>query len=439
MLFCKLKSISLGLIAIMMVVACDSNPTGTENTTTDYAVVRGKVDQSSAAKLAKSADGSTVAYLAEVQADGSMKLASRDSVTVNADGTFELETQATNDEYLVVVVDNGQDQKKSTVNKPPHGERPVYTKPVNDESTEESNTWMQVIAEGKTEAVTYSDIDMLIDSDVAAQIKAGNVSSADIAMQIETSNESRKQILVDDFEATTTAQLDATVTAQANAQADLDEALYSANSEAEIQAALQAQWAAYVQAYEDAGVDASMYAKAEQAAVASGEHEMSASGQANAQARFELKQRTRMRLANMLQASVAAGFEALDADTVQINSATQAGLNLQADLNAAQSTQEITAAFQTYHDSIIAGLSTSFGLESNLISSIDAGINGTTGLKATLSSSLSITTSTQAIINAYLTFYNGIRTLVETTLSAHSQAEIDATVKICILANLMVS
>ncbi|MCF7901892.1 MAG: hypothetical protein K9M19_00550 [Candidatus Marinimicrobia bacterium] len=436
MLLNRLNIVSLGLITILMVAACDNSPTGGDDTT-DYAVVRGKVDPSDTAKLTKAVEGTPVAYLARVQANGSLELASRDSVVVNADGTFELETQATNNEHLVVVVDYGQEEKKSTVNRPPRKEQPVYTKPTNNESTQESNIWVQVIAEGKTGEITYADIELMVDSTVAAQIHTGNVSIADVVLQFETTNTVRQDVLVNQWEVMTAADLDAALVAQTNAQADLDEALYNASTNAEIESAVQAQWNAHVQAYLDVGINANIYARADQVAQTCGEHAMNMMGHANTEARFRLKQRSRIMLANKVQSAVTTNFQMLNADSAQVSAAIQAGITLKSEINTAQSYQEVQAAFQAYHDAIVNALTVSFGLKGDLIASIDSSINGTTGLKAGLSSSLSVAASNQAIIEAYQAFYDGISALVENTLAAYGNAEITAVVNICILANLV--
>lgn len=142
--------------------------------------------------------------------------------------------------------------------------------------------------------------------------------------------------------------------------------------------------------------------------------------------------------ARFLSMANEAKFEALGAADAQINVVVSAGVTLRSSIDAAATVSDVDAAFSAYHDTIVDQLRVTLDSEAEAVTTIDSSINSSTGAKATLETALSAPASTGQVVDAYVTFYEAVKTSVDSSLSALSSAEAETAAEILILANMQV-
>src|SRR5665647_1985753 len=76
--------------------------------------------------------------MAEVQADGSLKTVSTQSVQTDVNGHFVIETNTSSAKNLVVVATKGSSEWQSVVSAEVKSGKTVYAQPLNSESTAET-------------------------------------------------------------------------------------------------------------------------------------------------------------------------------------------------------------------------------------------------------------------------------------------------------------
>lgn len=119
------------------------------------------------------------------------------------------------------------------------------------------------------------------------------------------------------------------------------------------------------------------------------------------------------------------------------NKAKGSGNQLSSAVEGAVATEsEIDGMFETYNAVIVGILEQEFSANAQTIVNINTQINNTGGLKTTLESSLSASGDTDAIVEAYTTFYSGVESTVNTLFSAASESEATLVTDVMILINV---
>jgi len=93
-------------------------------------------------------------------------------------------------------------------------------------------------------------------------------------------------------------------------------------------------------------------------------------------------------------------------------------------------------AFVQYHTSIKSQLKVTLSSYAATIETVDTSINEAASAKAILNTSLNGTILLDAIINAYVTFFNSVKTSTQVALVGASSAQVNAASQILILANM---
>ncbi|MCL4481471.1 MAG: hypothetical protein M1445_02395 [Bacteroidetes bacterium] len=190
---------------------------------------------------------------------------------------------------------------------------------------------------------------------------------------------------------------------------------------------------AIVSAYVSANVKAETYAKL--SAISSKAFINAAAGMSSP-IYFASAESNYLRVAFIMRQAMEAKFQEAGASSAQLSAVVSAGANLTSSIKSSVSLNQIADAFVQYHNSIVAQLKLTMSAYVNTIDMMDASINGNVGIKAMLNGAIGATVSTDAIVNAYVTFSNSCKTLVQSNMSGAMSAQVNTASEILLLANL---
>lgn len=376
--------------------------------------------------------GATV-IMAQVQGDGSLKTVSTQSVQTDANGKFVVETDVVSEKNLVVVATKGSMEWKAVVSAEVKGGETVYSQPLNSESTAEAEVYARLKAAGKTEVVSQADVQLYLNADIAAQIK-GNASLEDqFISSLEARSQASVQACSNSNFGITSSQLQAIASAKAAAQVSYEAALYNSTSAAAESAAFMSYQKAIIAAYTSANVSVETYAKLSD--ICSKAY-LNASAGMSTQLSFACAKSDYIAASLILQQAIEAKFQSIGATSAQTSTVVAAGVSLSASIESSVNIGQIKTAFSQYHSSIVSQLKLTLSTQAVLLESIDANINATVGSKATLNAAVGVGVTASVIVNAYVAFYNSVKTLVQSSLSSASTLQISAATDILILANI---
>lgn len=434
-----LKSVIIPVVlGIGLWTGCDDNgPTRPEVQT---AKVRGSVAANGGFQkqslTTHSAVDSAIVFLTRVKTDGSIEVISSDSALTDHSGGFVIETAVNGESNLVVQAEKNGDTWKGVVSAAVQHGSTVNAQPLNIETTVEAEVYSRVKAHGKSDLVLYTDVAMQTDSSIALAIQNNANAINNFAVAIEEMVEARNVILTDTAVAATQAQVAASNSVRAQAQRNLEAALFTAGgSQADIQTAFDAFYEAELDAYIASGINATGCAKARETA---GVVLIKNSGSLSAAARFAIARKNAQIRAAVLARAAQQEFVHLGASSTRLNAVANAGATLAASIDASSNVNQIEAAFEDYHDAILSELTGILNAQASTINSLDATINSPLGLKAALRATVNASVSTQAVVDAYMTFYQEITALVKSSLTTLSAAEVEAATHILILINMQI-
>lgn len=423
-------------ILALGLVSCTNDPQGASK-------VSGRVSGGSSASNVSSqtvrsnvssvgVEGATV-IMAEVQTDGSLKTVSTQSVQTDVNGNFVVETNTSSAKNLVVVATKGSSEWQSVVSAEVKSGKTVYAQPLNSESTAEAEVYARLVATGKTNVVSQADVQLYLNSDIAAQIK-GNVSLKDqFISSLEARSQASSQACSNSNYGITSSQIQTITDAKVQAQVSFETALYNSSDSISAATAFVNYQKAIVSAYVSANVNAETYAKISKI---SSQAYLNASSSMSSQLSFACAKSEYMRDAFVIQQAMEAKFQSAGATSLQSSAVVTAGASLSTAVKSSVNSNQIANAFAQYHSSIVDQLKLTLNTQATAINSIDASINGFSGIKLTLNAAIGVGVSTNAIVDAYVIFYNSIKVLVQASLSGASSSQISASTDILILANV---
>lgn len=440
------RSYFLSVIAIAMSImfsACskDNNPVDVNGAGTSKVSGRVTGDQGLYKSLQKSSGvesshgvtGAAV-ILAQVQADGSLKTVSTQSVQTDVNGNFTVETNLSGAQNLVVVATKGTSQWKTVVYSQVSSNTTVYCQPVNTQTTAQANVYAQLVVSGKANTISTADLQMYLTSSVAAQINSNTTAESQFASSLATEAQVRTQAASQAYFGISNAQLQTIENAKLQALASFQTSLYNnVNSQSSVSQDFQTYQRAYVTAYTNSNVKLETYATLLRI---SSRAYMSQSAQMSSNASFSASQSINAHSAFVIRNAVETKFQAAGASSAQISAVTNAGAALSASIASATTINQISDAYVQYHNTVAAQLKVVLSAYASSIDTIDATINSTGGAKAILNAALSVSASSEIIINTYVTFFNSIKTLSQTSLVGATSAQVDAATQIFILANM---
>ena len=423
----------------LFIAACsnDDNPVDSGGGT---AKVAGRISSgnSMAKAMSKTGDAETIAsvqgaavVLAQVQADGSLKTVSTQSVQTDVSGKFVVETNLSGANNLVVVATQGAAEWKAIVSATVQNGSTVYAPPLCVESTTETNLYIKLVSQGRANNIDATDLKILLSAQGAAHIGGNANAEAEFINALQAQSQATAQASGNSYFGLSSSQIQAMMHAKAEAKAKLDAALYnSGDTEAEAENDIN-EYDGWV--YSNSSVNANVHAELMRIGVTTF---LNATATMSANGRLAIAKSFYKRYAFVLSVAMRQQFQAAGASDAQISSVNSASSSLYASVKTSNDLNQIADAFAQYHSSIKAQLKLTLASHANAVEITDAGINSTASAKTILSASLGGTISMDAIINAYVAFFNSVKTTTQTTFVGASTAQISAASQIMILANM---
>jgi hypothetical protein len=386
------------------------------------------------AKVAAPVDSATVNVL-QLQSDGSVDTVSMAEVQTDANGEFTLLTDVDGERHLVVVATKGSAEWRAVVSSEVSDGATVSCQPLNEETTLEADVFEAVVINGQEVLVAYTDISSYLDVEVTENLQ-GDAAATDLYTALAAESNAQDQTLTDSTVGASQDQLDAVRVARTQAQATLEASLLAAaGDQTQIDAAFAEFRQADVDAFVTAGIAVESYARAKE--VSTKALAKNSTGLA-ADAQFALNKSTALRKSFVIDQAVQQTFIALGANTAQMTPVITAGTTLRSSLQAATSAGDIDAAFQAYHDAIVAELQVVASVYAASISTMDTSINSAAGLRFVLGAAVNLVGTEELLVNAYTTFFTSVGALVDTTLGSATDAEVTAISNALILINMQV-
>ena len=430
----------ISLLLVFSSCSKDDNPVDSGGTN---AKVTGKVtgdsglykslQKSSGAESTQGIGGATV-ILAQVQADGSLKTVSTQSVQTDVSGNFTVESSLSSSQNLVVVATKGASQWKAVVYSEVKSNSTVYCQPVNTQTTAHADVYSQMVVSGQASSVSSADLQMYLSSSVAAQINSSTTAKSQFASCLAAESQVRTQASSQTYFGISSSQVQTIENARTQASVAFQSSLHShAESQSSAAQDFRTYQQACIAAYTSASVKLETYAKLLRI---SSRAYITQSAQLTTSASFSATQSINAYLALAVRSAEESKFQEAGASSAQMSAVTSAGVTLSASIASAATISQMNDAYVQYHNTIVAQLKVVLSAYASLIDSIDVNINSSTGAKATLNAALSGTFSATLYINAYTSFYSTIATTVQTTLTGATSAQVNAASEILILANM---
>lgn len=382
---------------------------------------------------AEGIEGAAVAVY-RVEANGNLTSVSKGSVQTDAQGKFTIQTTANAESNLLVECTKGTSKWQAIVSGEVKYGQTTHCPPINDETTEEAKTYTRIKAEGKSSTIAYSDVRMMINSQLAAQLKSDESVRAQVIAALEAAARARLAYLLGVDAGASSTQLAAVIAADAQAQAAYDNDLYNSNdSQSGADNGYSNYCNAMLAAYTSTGLKIESAAKAIQIAAKAF---VKAMASASVQTRSACEQSSSKISAYFIARAQEENFRAMGATQAQITAVINAGSTLKSTVTASASETERTNAFIKYHDAVVAQLKAAMSAQADAITVSDSLINASTGAKGELNASINAATTPELVVQAYLTFFGTVQTLVRTALSTATEAQINSVIQALILANI---
>lgn len=429
------------VITSFVFTACSNDDNPVDSGSGNTAKVAGRISSGNGMAKALSKTGSAettfssvqgaAVVLAQVQADGSLKTVSTQTVQTDASGKFVVETNLNGAENLVVVATQGDAELKAIVSSKVQTGSAVYSPPLTVESTTETNLYIKLVAQGKANYIDATDLKILLNAQAASHIKGNASAEAEFIKALEAQSQTYVSASGNSYFGLTSSQIQAMMHARAEAKAKLDAALYnSSDSEAETEDDIN-EYEAYV--FANSTVNSTVYAELIRIGATTF---VNASANMNANGRLAVLQSYYKRYAFVLSVAMKQQFQAAGATDAQTNAVVSAGATLYNSIKTSASFDQMADAFVQYRSSVKSQLKLALSSYSSSIETLDASINGAASAKTILNASIVGSLSLDLIINAYVTFFNSVKTATQTALVGASSTQVNAASQIMILANM---
>ena len=427
------------ITASLFFAACsnDDNPVNSNGGT---AKVAGRISSgnSMAKALSKTSGSETTAsvqgaavVLAQVQADGSLKIVSNQSVQTDVSGKFIVETNLSGANNLVVVATQGAAEWKAIVSATVQSGTTVYAPPLSVESTTETNLYIKLVSQGRANNIDATDLKILLSAQGAAHIGGNANAEAEFINALQAQSQATVQASGNSYFGLSSSQIQAMLHAKAEAKAKLDAALYnSGDTETESENNIN-EYEGWV--CTNSSVNANVHAELMRIGVTTF---LNATASMSANGRLAIAKSFYKRYAFVLSVAMRQQFQAAGASDSQISAVNSASSSLYASVKTSNDLNQIADAFAQYHSSIKAQLKLTLASHASAVETTDTSINSAASAKTILSASLGGTLSLDAIINAYVAFFNSVKTTTQTMFVGASSAQVSAATQIMILANM---
>lgn len=423
------KSLAGWLVCLLALMGCDSSHES------DTVRLQGRVTDASgygtvqsASKQALPTPQATIAgamvTAARVQRSGSLQPLAGQAQT-DATGTFTLDVAAQAGDVLIIRAEKESFRSAVLVTIHAAGGRTVRVMPMTAASKVEAEVYVAVREQDDNgredeEDAAPAQISAYVTTDLAAQVQAGGITTAQIAATLQQAAQAQAA-----FVRQTGASLEALAQArqrQQTAWLNLHQGLYAAtNAQAEAEALITFEQA-FLEAYTEAGFSAEARAKLLQTVRLAVTH-LTPGG--NAVAQFALRKQAEILSALATTAALEAAFKAEGATQAHMDSLVQARAQLLASLRAATSTTAIEQAYTQYSTVVEAALAASLDIHREVLANVKASLQTAINV---LQTALSTARSAAAVANASAAFYSSAESTLNASLQENPHAHLAATV-----------
>ena len=370
--------------------------------------------------------GITVRLL-RLSADGNTEIVSVNDVNTKSDGKFVLETNLDGEGSLLVQAEQGSKEWRGILTASVKPGIAVYSQPLDNVTTISADLFTRAHKSGLN--LDYTQIRILINDEIAAIIGENEELMDKVVKAVNLGFIAEKQTMLKPEIGGTTLQWQQIIVAKNAAQTALDRDLYYALSENAEHAALNSYLYSISDAYVDVGMQSESFSKVLEASLRTFLREIEG---INSRLEFEFLRRTSEIRAWILNASVLAEFQKLGADPSMINMVIEAGVNLQKNLESGQSAEDIANEFTGYRNEVLENLVKVLGVYGNNVQTFQENI---AGFKIALISEINQSMNSDDVIDAYLSFFGKIKSLVAQQLNRET-GEADAAAEVLILLNM---
>lgn len=415
MQFRKFRHLVSSLVIVSVIgVGCDS---GVEETQT-IALSGSVTDNDGYGKAA----GPVVDATIEAEAYSSTGSASNleGSAITSATGSYMLDVESSA-QIFVVKATGDSSFRSSAIASRAEGATSITAMPMTTESYGEAEVFEASRESGKN--TSYADIVLAVDADLAAELRAGTVTSAAVASVIYDESETEDAYTEESGEPDERRRTrdDNRATAFLNLQAALASAADNSSQQA---TAMSSFVDAFVSASVDAGMSAETQAKAAIAA------RMSADASADdatltTSARLSLQKRAAVKAAMATSMAVEAAFEAYGSNSETIAGLRTAGTQYVSAVASASSRAAIDVAAASYNASVEATLSVEAQVSQVAITAAKSTADAA---ETVLDAALAVATSASARAEAYATFFTSVDAAFETSFGASANASFGASI-----------
>lgn len=422
--------------------ACTDSATDTDS---GPAVIEGRVESVGAdSETAQMQDvEGAVVTAAEVTDDGSLETIGGAEAETDAQGEFALEIPGEDMESVeaasrtVIVARSDEGTGKAFVTSNVQSGSSVQSKPVTIESTAEAEVLEGVVTNGEEGMVTNADIEVAVDSTVAASLEQNTDATAGLAVilgdqaELKTTFYEREGIEVSEEQQ---EEIDQIMT---DAQVELENRLYDLEDAHEEQInAFDDFLETIANAELEAGVEATGAAKASYLAsllILNGNLELPVEAEA------EMYRNSSFKTASVLDVAVRNQLEALGAESGTVNIAEDAGNNLQTEIRTGSeaSVEEISSLFNDYRGEVVTAIENDVAVAGTTFSTVNDIVGGEGGAKAAFDAAVEDISDPGIIVEAYTDFNRDVRSDVNSGFDDEESENIEAYAELLLLLNIV--
>lgn len=432
MLYKKLSYIIFTTIFAFTFISCSDDSTGIDESS---ATINGSVESSSSSQQDKATSNSNegvVITAARVTSSGTLETIGE--TETNASGNFSLDVNTDVANHIVITAQTEVGEMKGYLSEAVQNGHSYTLKPINTESSAETEIYTELVAEGNADLVQKSEVDMTVTSEVAAKIQSSNSAAAEIAAGLTNYAEAKAEFLADMGESEVDAKLNQAADAKTEAQFHYEAELAGSSSVNEKETAFDTFLEAYLTAYTEAEFEHESIAKLAHMRVNVIQNTFSS---ASADVEDVIYASTSLFAALAVDAAARTNAEASGMSDASVSAIADAGTSLKNEIKtSANASADVEAAFQTYHEEVRQAMENDSSTEAGVILEIDSEINVSGGSKAVFNSALSNVISVNLLSDVYMSFTNSIESNVDGKSDSLGELNAEAIANLFILINL---
>lgn len=391
------------LFFIVNIIGCEANDI--EEPEANTGKVIGKISASSDSSSINLSDLSHISVrLTRLKPDGGEEIVSTKDVYTDSDGKFVLETDLDGLSNLLVKAEKDNLEWRGIVTSTVKSGIAVYLQPLNLITTTSADLYKLIFISDSS--FGYNTIGIMIDEEIASILNGNNEYISKVADVLKSDFETEKRTFLKAEFGGTLSQWNQIMNAVADAQCALDRDLYFAESENARDLAFRNYLNSVSDAYVEVGSSCVIYNKVNEVSVRVLLNGIKIIGSG---LYFEFVKRSAEIRARILNIAVQHEFQKLEVDPSLINKVIFFGDELENNIKESHSQDEVENAFDNYKEEQIINLIKAMGIEGEIIPQLQDSIEV---YKDELKVNVD-TSDEDAVINAYINFYNNISNLVE--------------------------